>query len=134
MPERRSTDPILTNLYKTIESIAAQLLTIQEKQMTIYEEIVTMKSNMKTYEDKIEIIDRKLRDLPIHKEGIESMLSFLTDHYDSLKSVIKNFERIEDLKVEGQKQTLNRIIIAAFSGIGFIGTIVITYLISKVKP
>jgi len=131
--KRTATDPILTNIFKNIESIAAQIVELRTETQNTFREMVEVKSAMKGLEDKIHILDRQFQDSPIHRQGITSLIDYLVSHFESLKDVVKNHERVQELKEEGQKQLVGRIIIGIFSGIGFIMTILITYLLAKIQ-
>ena len=131
--KRTATDPILTNIFKNIESIAAQIVELRTETQNTFREMVVVKSAMKGLEDKIHILDRQFQDSPIHRQGITNLIDYLVNHFESVKDVVKNHERVQELKEEGQKQLVGRVIIAVFSGIGFVLTILITYLLAKIQ-
>jgi chromosome segregation ATPase len=131
--KRTATDPILTNIFKNIESIAAQIVELRTETQNTFREMVEVKSAMKGLEDKIHILDRQFQDSPIHRQGITNLIDYLVNHFESVKDVVKNHERVQELKEEGQKQLVGRVIIAVFSGIGFVLTILITYLLAKIQ-
>ena len=95
-------------------------------------EVDENKYNQLTYEEKLDILDHKLKELPIHKQGMESLLNFLIDKYDSLKSVIEHHEKIEDLKRIGQKEVITKIIAGLVGAAGSGLILAIGYIFGKV--